>query len=367
MVYLKYKDYFNRIKDRKDTTMGIENVRKVKLGHYPTPLEKMENLTKMLGKGELFIKRDDSTGPAFGGNKARKLEYLIREAIDTGCTAVLTVGGTQTNHGRTTVGAAVKYGLKPILVLSGKDTGYLSGNLNLDAMMGADIYFVANPADTSKVIEDVCEKYAQQGDKVYVIPGGGSNPVGAVGYIMSIKEILDQMEEENLKIDHLVCTVGSMGTFGGMLLGAKYFNAPFDVIAVPVSPAPKGDKEKAVAEFANKVSETYGMGITISPEEVKIAYGPDDAPYSGEQYNKPDPITREAIITLAKSEAIFLDPTYTGKTFRAFMDLVKEGDWIKEGENALFLHTGGAMALWTKEHLDDMQDQLRANCTTTQL
>ena len=347
--------------------MGIENIRKVKLGHYPTPLEKMENLTKLLGKGELFIKRDDTTGPAFGGNKARKLEYLIREAIDTGCTAVLTVGGTQTNHGRTTVGAAVKYGLKPILVLSGKDTGYLSGNLNLDAMMGADIYFVENPADSPKVIEDVCEKYAQQGDKVYVIPGGGSNPVGALGYIMSIKEILDQMEEQQIKIDHLVCTVGSMGTFGGMLLGAKYFDAPFDVIAVPVSPAPKGDKEKQVAEFANKVSEEYGLGITLTPEDVKIAYGPDDAPYSGEQYNKPDPITREAIITLAMNEGIFLDPTYTGKTFRAFMDLVKEGDWIKEGENAMFLHTGGAMALWTKEHLDDMQDQLRANCKTTQL
>ncbi len=347
--------------------MKVENVKKVKLGHYPTPLEKMDNMTKLLGKGDLYIKRDDTTGPAFGGNKARKLEYLVRDALENGYTALLTVGGTQTNHGRTTVGAAVKYGLKPILVLSGKDTGYLSGNLNLDAMMGADIYFVENPANTPKVIEDVCAKYAEQGDKVYVIPGGGSNPVGAVGYIMSIKEILDQMEKDNIKIDHLICTVGSMGTFGGMILGAKYFNAPFDVIAVPVSPAPKGDKEKQVADFVNKVSAEYEMGITITPEDVKIAYGPDDAPYSGEAYNKPDPVTREAIITLAKNEGIFLDPTYTGKTFRAFLDLVKEGEIVKEGENALFLHTGGAMALWTKEHLDDMQDQLRANCKTTQL
>ncbi len=347
--------------------MKVENAKKVKLGNYPTPLEKMDNMTKLLGKGDLYIKRDDVTGPAFGGNKTRKLEYLVRDALENGYTALLTVGGTQTNHGRTTVGAAVKYGLKPILVLSGKDTGYLSGNLNLDAMMGADIYFNPEPANQAKVIEDVCKKYAEQGDKVYVIPGGGSNPVGALGYIMSVKEILDQMKEQDIKIDHLICTVGSMGTFGGMILGAKYFNAPFDVIAVPVSPAPKGDKEKAVADFVNKVSAEYEMGITITPEDVKIAYGPEDAPYSGEAYNKPDPITREAIITLAKNEGIFLDPTYTGKTFRAFMDLVKEGRLIKEGENALFLHTGGAMALWTKEHLDDMQDQLRANCTTTQL
>ena len=347
--------------------MKVENIKKVKLGNYPTPLEKMENMTKLMGKGELYIKRDDTTGPAFGGNKTRKLEYLMQDAIDQGCTAVLTFGGTQTNHGRTTVGAAVKLGMKPILALSGSDTGYLSGNLNLDAMMGTDIYFVSDPAKMGETVEGIVKKYAEQGDKVYQVPVGGSNPVGAVGYIMSVKEILDQMKEQDIKIDHVVCTVGSMGTFAGMILGAKYFNAPFDVIAVPVSPRPKGEKEKDVAEFANKISETYEMGITITPEDVKIAYGPDDAPYSGEAYNKPDPVTREAIITLAKNEGIMLDPTYTGKTFRGFLDMVKEGKLIKEGENAMFLHTGGAMALWTKEHLDDMQQQLRDNCKTTQI
>ncbi len=347
--------------------MTVESVKKVKLGHYPTPLEKMENMTKLLGKGELFIKRDDTTGPAFGGNKTRKLEYLLQEAIDTGCTAVMTFGGTQTNHGRTTVGAAVKLGMKPILVLGGADTGYLSGNLNLDAMMGADIYFVTDGEKMGETVADIIAKYEAQGDKVYQVPVGGSNTLGAVGYIMSVKEILQQMEEQQIKIDHVVCTVGSMGTFAGMILGAKYFNAPFDIIAVPVSPAPKGEKEIDVANFANEVSKAYNMGIEITPEDVKIAYGPDDEPYSGEAYNKPDPVTREAIITLAKNEGIFLDPTYTGKTFRGFIDMVKQGEYIKEGENAMFIHTGGAMALWTKEHLDDMQDQLRANCNTTQI
>lgn len=346
--------------------MSIENLKKVSLGNYPTPLEKMENMTRLLGKGDLYIKRDDSTGPAFGGNKTRKLEYLLREALDTGCTAVMTFGGTQTNHGRTTVGAAVKLGLKPILVLSGPDTGYLSGNLTLDALMGTDIYFVKNPADTEKVAREVIKKYEARGDKVYVIPTGGSNPLGAAGYVMSIKEIMDQTAEKGVKIDHLVCTVGSMGTFAGMLVGAKYFGASFDIIAVPVSPAPKGEKEKDVVKFANEVSRYHGLGVTVTPEDVKIAYGPDDAPYSGEAYNKPDSLTREAIITLAKAEGIMLDPTYTGKTFRGFIDMVKEGKLIKEGDNALFLHTGGAMALWTKEHLDDMQDQLRANCSTTE-
>jgi len=347
--------------------MKVESVKKVKLGHYPTPLEKMENMTKLLGKGDLYIKRDDTTGPAFGGNKTRKLEYLLQEAIDTGCTAVMTFGGTQTNHGRTTVGAAVKLGMKPILVLFGPDTGYLSGNLNLDAMMGTDIYFVKDTSKMDEVVAGIIAKYEAQGDKVYQVPVGGSNTLGAVGYIMSVKEILDQMEKQKIKIDHVVCTVGSMGTFAGMILGAKYFNAPFDVIAVPVSPAPKGEKEIDVANFANEVSKAYDMGIEIKPEDVKIAYGPDDAPYSGEEYNKPDSVTREAIITLAKNEGIMLDPTYTGKTFRGFIDMVKEGNYIKEGENAMFIHTGGAMALWTKEHLDDMQEQLRANCNTTEI
>lgn len=338
--------------------MAIEDLKKVNLGHYPTPIEKMKNISKMLGKGDLYIKRDDKTGPAFGGNKTRKLEYLLKEAIDTGCTAVMTFGGTQTNHGRTTVAAAVKLGLKPILVLSGGDTGYLSGNLTLDALMGTDIYFVKDPSKVQETADKIIKKYESQGDKVYVVPVGGSNLLGAAGYIMSVKEILQQMKEENIKIDHIVCTVGSMGTFAGLMLGAKYFNAPFDIIAVPVSPAPKGQKEKDVAKYANEVSEYHKLGITITPEEVKIAYGPDDKPYSGEAYNKPDSITREAIITAAKMEGIMLDPTYTGKTFRGLLDMVKDEEYIKAGENAMFIHTGGAMALWTKEHLDDMQEQL---------
>ncbi len=345
----------------------LESVKKVSLGNYPTPLEEMKNLTNHLGKGKLYIKRDDVTGPAMGGNKTRKLEYLMHEAVSQGYTAVLTLGGTQTNHGRTTVGAAVKLGLKPILILSGKDNGYLSGNLTLDALMGTDIYFMENPEDREEIIKKVIDKYEAQGDKVYQIPVGGSNALGAVGYIMAVKEIIDQINEQGIKIDHLVCTVGSMGTYAGTLLGAKYFNAPFNVIASPSSPMPKGEKEKAVIEYANKVSEEFDLGVTITEDDIHIAYGPDDKPYAGQKYNAPDATTREAIILLAEKEAIMLDPTYTGKTFRAFLDLVNDGVHIKEGESALFLHTGGAMALWTKEHLDDMQTQLRGNCSTTQM
>jgi D-cysteine desulfhydrase len=345
--------------------MNIEDIKKIQLGYYPTPLEKMENLTKLLGKGDLYIKRDDMTGPAFGGNKTRKLEYLMKDALDQGATAVVTFGGPQTNHGRTTVGAAVKLGLKPILIVGGKDTGYLSGNLTLDAIMGTDIYFVEDGSKIKEVTEKVIKKYEAQGDKVYVVPVGGSNYLGAVGYIMCVKEILGQMREKNIKIDHLVCAVGSMGTYTGLLLGTKYFDAPFDVIAVPVAPV-GSEKENDIVKFANEISKHYDMGVKITAADIKIAYGPADAPYSGERYNKPDPITRETILLLGRTEGIMLDPTYTGKSFRGFVGMVKEGKFIKDGESAMFIHTGGAMALWTKEHLDDMQKQLHENCHVTQ-
>ena len=255
--------------------MSIENIKKVKLGYYPTPIEKLGKITEILGKGDLYIKRDDMTGPAFGGNKTRKLEYLLQEALDTGCTAVLTVGGTQTNHGRTTMGAAIKLGLKPILVLEGKDNGYLSGNLTLDALMGTDIYFVENSEDMPAAIQKVCDKYAAQGDKVYCIPEGGSNTLGAIGYIMSIKEIMEQTAEMGIKLDHIVCTVGSMGTYAGMLLGVKYFNAPFDIIAVPVSPGEKAEK------FINFGPFTYTTGyIDLSFQNCNITHTGENLIYS---------------------------------------------------------------------------------------
>ncbi len=346
--------------------MSVEKIQKVTLGNYPTPLEEMKNLSNLLGKGKLYIKRDDVTGPAMGGNKTRKLEYLLKEALDGGYTAVMTFGGTQTNHGRTTVGAAVKLGLKPILVLGGSDTGYLSGNLTLDALMGADIYFNQNPEKMQDTVKEIVEKYEKQGDKVYMVPVGGSNTLGAVGYIMAIKEIVDQIKEENFKIDYLVASVGSMGTFAGLILGAKYFNAPFKVLGIPIAPAVKEEKIQSVVEYANKISDEYNMGIKITSDDVVINYGPEEMPYCGEAYNKPDSLTREYIIKMAKNEGIFLDPTYTGKTFRGFYDMIENGTIIKENENALFLHTGGYAALWTKEHLDDMQTQLRENSTITQ-
>ena len=336
--------------------MKVEERKKLHLGEYPTPLEYMGNLTKKYGKGKLYIKRDDIAGPAFGGNKTRKLEYIMQEAVEEGYTAMLTVGGPQTNHGKTTVAAAVKLGLKPILVLGGKAPDYLSGNLTLDAMMGADIVFAGD--DMPGAVKATIERYEKQGDKVYNLPAGGTAMTGVAGYIMAVPELMKQLEEQNIHPKALVCALGSMGTYGGLNLGMKYFNAPFKVVGVPVSPPP-ADKAEQVAKFMNEVSDFYGMGIHTDPADLLINNGPADAPYSGEEYNKPDPITRKYMFEIARAEGIILDPTYTGKAFRGFLDMVEKG--IIDGD-VIFLHTGGATAVWTKEHLDDMQGELRANC-----
>lgn len=335
--------------------MKLEEMKKVSLGEYPTPLEKMENLTKKHGKGNLYIKRDDATGPAFGGNKTRKLEYVIKEALDGGYTAMLTVGGPQTNHGRATVAASIKYGLKPILVLMGEEPTYLSGNLNLDAMMGADIYFTA---DREEGVKKVIEKYEAMGEKVYYLPGGGSNTTGVVGYINTVPEIMKQCKEMGINPKYVVCAVGSLGTYGGLNVGVKYFNAPFKIMGVPVSP-PAEDPRIRAAEFMNNVCETYNLGISFTPDELLCNNGPENAPFSGEQYNKPDALTRKYMFELASKEGIILDPTYTGKAFRGFLEMVDNG--TIDGD-VIFLHTGGATAVWTKEHLDDMQEELFANC-----
>jgi 1-aminocyclopropane-1-carboxylate deaminase len=338
--------------------MKIENMKKVKLGEYPTPLEKLENLTKKYGKSTMYIKRDDATGPAFGGNKARKLEYVMKEAIDEGYTVMITVGGPQTNHGRTTVAAAVKFGMKPVLVLRGPAPKYLSGNLTLDAMMGAELVFAGDDMDGA--VKATIEKYEKMGEKPYFLPSGGSGKTGVAGYIMTVPELMKQFEEMKINPKYVVCAVGSLGTYGGLNLGVKYFNAPFKILGVPVSPKEE-DPRIAAAAFMNEMSEHYEMGIHTEVEDLIINNGPEDAPYSGEQYNKPDPLTRKYMFELASEEGIILDPTYTGKAFRGFIDMIENGT-IGADDEVVFLHTGGAVAVWTKEHLDDMQQELFDNC-----
>lgn len=354
--------------------MNIKDLKRAAAGYVDTPLEFMPNLTKEIGKGKLYIKRDDMTGLAFGGNKARKLDYLVQYALDNGYGALMTFGGVQTNHGRMTVAAAVKHGLKPILVLTGAKPDYCSGNLILDKMMGADTYFIdtstlANlpeaekkektAAFLKKCTDEILEKYAAMGIKVLNVPVGGQGVIGSAGYIQAVPEIMRQMEEQGIEAKYLVCGYGSTGTFGGLVAGAKYYNAPFQVIGVPVSPV-VGRGPDVTATFVNELSEFYDMGFTVTEEDIRIEPGTPEDPYGGVGYNIPDSHTRKFMTLLARTEAIFTDPCYTGKIFHGFVDLIERGV-IPEGENAIFLHSGGTPAIWSKEHLDDMQDEFWNN------
>ncbi len=333
--------------------MNIEFTRRAHVGYVDTPLEPMENLAKKLGKGKLYIKRDDLTGLALGGNKTRKLDYLVRHALDNGYTALLTYGGVQTNHGRLTAAAAVKFGMKSILMLAGKKPDYMSGNLVLERLMGADIYFVEDEDRLAECAQKVIAQYEAGGDKVLDIPMGGSNMIGAAGYIGAIPELLRQMEDMEINAGKLVVGMGSIGTFSGLLAGAKYYKAPFDIIGVPVIDHP--DIAKNIVRFTRGLSETYSLGIEVDEGDVHIERGADlDIPYAGIGYNVPDSATQDAIALLASTEAIFVDPCYTGKAFRGFVDMVARGR-IAADEGAIFLHTGGVPALWSKEHLDALQ------------
>lgn len=323
----------------------MQKLKKLGLAKLPTPLEFMPNLTKKIGKGNLYIKREDLTDIGLSGNKIRKLEYLLCDALDQGCDTLLTYGGVQTNHGRLTTAMAVKMGMKSILVLKGEKPDYLSGNLLLDQLMGADIYFAEND-DVEEIATKVMKDYENKGHKIYEIPTGGSNEIGAFGYLKMVEELMEQIKHQNISPKYLVVACGSLGTFAGLWAGAKYYDASFEVLPIAVNPQSSFREDKAAA-LINKMSEKYGLNISCKEEDLKIIFD-----YAGIGYNEPDKQTQEAIKLLAQTEAIFVDPCYSGKSFCAFVHIVKN---MSHNEDMIFVHTGGIPALWTKEHLDAFQ------------
>lgn len=335
-------------------------------GCFPTPLHKLNRLSDELGC-HIFLKRDDLTGMGFSGNKIRKLQYLVQEALDQGCTTLLTYGGVQSNHARQMAAVAARYGLKSVLIATLKEpappTG-LSGNLLLDAILDCDVVFmdtteiVANKEGKSpdeieeataqlrrRVADKVIAEYEARGEKVYEMPAGGSTPLGCMGYFYAIPEIMTQLETMGEKIDYVICSSGSKGTFAGLWAGAQYYKAPFQVVGSCVS-SHSDTYRKKVAELIQGISEQYGLGITADPAELKIFC----SEYAGVGYDVPDPVTFSTIRRLAMTEGLFVDPCYSGKGFTALLDLVEKGT-IPAGSNVLFIHTGGLPALYSAQHL----------------
>jgi len=314
---------------------------RIELGHLPTPLEEMPRLTEALGGPRLFIKRDDETGLATGGNKTRKLEFLLADALQGGADTIITAGAAQSNHCRQTAAAAVKCGLKCILTLTGSDPGSWNGNLLLDDLLGAEVRFVGDVTWTGllDVMADVADEVRAGGGRPTIIPVGGSNPVGATGYVAAMEELVEQLTERDLNIDHIVFASSSGGTQSGLVVGAKAFGFRGRVLGISV--ASKVDDLMGVLEqLSNDTAQHLGLDLYLPHDAFEVN---DD--YLGAGYGKPAAPEREAIRLLAQSEGILGDPVYTGRALAGLIDLIRKGIFDKD-ETVLFWHTGGTAALF---------------------
>lgn len=328
---------------------------KVSFLHLPTPLEYLPALSRRLGV-EFYIKRDDLTGLGMGGNKLRKLEYLLYDAQQQGATMLLTLGGAQTNHGRLTAAVAAKYGMRCAILCIDDYPGEVSANILLDRIMGADVILKKNDGrpeseQQDELIAQMVKKYAAEGEKVYVIPVGGSNRIGMLGYYECAREITAQAFEMGISHARLLCGVGSLGTYMGLFCGLRNEGSPLRLTGVAISPFGAG-KEARIVEYFEEVRQSLGLSITASRADFDIETG-----YAREGYNIPNPIVRDAIYEMARTEAIILDPCYTGKAFAGIRDMVAEGK-IAQGETIIFLHTGGAPAINTPCHRVEFEHEL---------
>ncbi|RKQ30277.1 D-cysteine desulfhydrase [Oceanobacillus halophilus] len=324
--------------------MNINQFPKRNYTDHQTPIEYLERLSKHLGGPNIYMKRDDLLGLTAGGNKTRKLEYLMADALQQGADTVITCGAVQSNHCRLTLSAAIKEGLKCVLVLEERvPNSYnpeASGNNFLYKLLGVDdIIVVPGGSDMQGEMEKVADSLRQKGNKPYIIPGGGSNEIGSTGYVSCALEILEQLEEMNLSIDYMVAASGSGGTHSGLLTGLHGANANIPVLGISVNKK-KQEQEQKIYNHTLKTAKHVGANVDFPREKVIVL---DD--YVGPGYSLETEGMREAVQLAARKEGILLDPVYTGKTMAGLIDLVRK-DYFEKNDNVLFVHTGGAPALY---------------------
>jgi L-cysteate sulfo-lyase len=324
--------------------MDLAQFPRVKLCQAPTPLEFLPNLTKALGGPDIWMKRDDLTGMGLGGNKVRKLEFLAGEAVAQGADHLVTQGAVQSNHVRQTAAVAMKLGMRCTALLEHRietnDPAYLgSGNVLLDQIMGIEIQHRPGGTDMQAAIEEVGATLEQAGGKPYLIPGGGSNAVGATGYAAVAAELVQQANDLGLKIDRLVHATGSAGTQAGLVAGLHAMSSPIRVLGIGVR-NPKDRQEAAVLKLARATVARLDIKRELPVEAVEA-----NCDYVGPGYGRPTPGMVEAVQMVARTEGIFLDPVYSGKGMAGLIDLIRTG-LFKRGEKIVFLHTGGAVGLF---------------------
>ena len=324
--------------------MHLARFPRLKLAHLPTPLEPLTRLSRHLDGPNIWIKRDDGTGLSTGGNKTRKLEFLMGDALTRDADTIITQGATQSNHARQTAAAAAKIGMACYILLEDR-TGYgdaaytLNGNVLLDQLHGAHISKRVADTNMNDEMQKLAAELKEAGKRPYVIPGGGSNPVGATGYANCALELVAQANEMQLRIDQIVLATGSAGTQAGLVAGLCAMNANIPVYGVSVR-APKAKQEANVFELAQATATHVGAAGVVKREHIVA-----NSDYVGRGYGIPTEGMVEAVKLLARHEGILLDPVYTGKAMAGLIDLVRKGQFEKDS-NIVFLHTGGAAGLF---------------------
>lgn len=324
--------------------MQLDAFPRVSLAHLPTPLEFMPRLTEHLGGPDIYVKRDDCTGLASGGNKTRKLEFSMGAALQEGADTVITVGAVQSNHVRQTVAAACKLGLNCEVLLEHRVTDPSdlyrdSGNVFLDRLYGANLREYPSGADFDAEMETIADEVRSAGGKPYIIPGGASNTVGALGYVQCGVELLEQAEAISLSFDHLVTATGSAGTHAGLAVGLRGSGSTMPIQGFGVR-APQEVQEERVYKLAVDTAEMVGAAGCVERNDIVA-----DCNYIGPGYGEPTESMNEAILMLARYEGLLFDPVYSGKALAGMIDYVRTGRYSK-GETIVFLHTGGSAGLF---------------------
>ena len=321
----------------------LEKFPRVPLAHLPTPLEHMPRLSEHLGGPQIYVKRDDCTGLASGGNKTRKLEFSMAAALEAGADTIVTVGAVQSNHVRQTAAAACKLGLKCEVLLEHRVTDpseYYSGsgNVLLDRIFDANLREYPGGTDFDAAMEEVADEIRESGGKPYIIPGGASNEIGALGYVNCAIELLGQIDEQGLDIDHIVTATGSAGTQGGLIVGLKAMESGIPLLGIGVN-IPRDQQEEKVFRLACQTADYIGKPGCVAREDVVA-----NCDYVGDGYGIPTESMNEAVLMLARTEGLLFDPVYSGKGLAGMIDLIRKGE-LGDG-NIVFLHTGGSAALF---------------------
>jgi D-cysteine desulfhydrase family pyridoxal phosphate-dependent enzyme len=321
----------------------MKEIPRLRFAHLPTPIEELPRLSEELGGPRILVKRDDQTGLAFGGNKTRKLEFLVAEALEQGAKTLISGGALQSNHCRQTAAAAARFGLGCTLVLNGEVRERPSANLLLDQLFGAEILTIQDRAYRDQILQETYDKALTEGRKPYLVTYGGSSPTGALGYAFAMKELLEQ----KIGADWIVFGTSSGGTHAGLVLGQRVFDFKGKVLGISIDEPEEWLKER-VSALASDASEKLGERIDFSREDVLA-----NEAYCKAGYGVLTDAEREAVKLFARTEGLLLDPVYTGRAAAGMIDLIRKG-FFKKDETILFCHTGGTPALFAEKYANEI-------------